>query len=72
MLRTGRRSRSPGTALLFGPVVDPAGGWGVGVIEVDGEDAAREIVAADLVIRSRRGFSTELLFMPRILTRQPV
>ena len=38
-----------GTAVVFGPVADPAGGWGVAVIETDSEDEAHAIRAADPV-----------------------
>jgi hypothetical protein len=35
---------------VFGPVIDPAGPWGLGVLETDDETAARELVLADPVI----------------------
>lgn len=39
-----------GTAIVFGPVLDPAGVWGVAVIEVDTEAQAQAIRAADPVV----------------------
>ncbi len=36
-------------ALIFGPVFDPRGAWGLGVVEVEDEAAAKEIVAKDPV-----------------------
>lgn len=39
-----------GTAVVFGPVADPAGGWGVAVIESESEDEAQAIRAADPVV----------------------
>lgn len=43
-------------ALIFGPVFDPAGGYGVGILEVADEDSARSIMAKDPTILSVRGF----------------
>jgi uncharacterized protein len=38
------------TAVVFGPVDDPNGGWGVAVIEADGEEEANAIRTADPVV----------------------
>lgn len=38
------------TAVVFGPVDDPNGGWGVAVIEVESEEEANAIRAADPVV----------------------
>jgi uncharacterized protein YciI len=38
-----------GTALVVGPVDDPAGAWGMAVIEVDSADQADAIMADDPV-----------------------
>jgi uncharacterized protein YciI len=45
-----------GEVLIFGPVLDPKGPYGVGVIEAVDEAAARAFADADPVIKSRRGF----------------
>ena len=45
------------TAILFGPVLDPSGAWGLAVVEVADESAARGIVDADPVIQAKIGFS---------------
>jgi uncharacterized protein len=39
-----------GNVIVFGPVIDPAGVWGLGVLETDDEVAARGLVLADPVI----------------------
>lgn len=39
-----------GTAVVFGPVADPTGYWGLAVVETDNEDQVRAIRAADPVI----------------------
>lgn len=38
-----------GTALVVGPVADPAGAWGMAVIEVDSADDADAVLKADPV-----------------------
>jgi uncharacterized protein len=39
-----------GNVIVFGPVMDPAGLWGLGVLETDDEAAARRLALADPVI----------------------
>jgi uncharacterized protein YciI len=39
-------------AFLFGPVLDPAGVWGLGVLEARDQDEAREIAVEDPAIKS--------------------
>lgn len=50
-----------GNGLLFGPVADPKGAWGLGVLRAPSEDAARALTDADPVVRAGRGFRYELL-----------
>jgi uncharacterized protein YciI len=51
-----------GQVVVLGPVVDPAGTWGLGVIEGETEDEVRAIVLADPAVAS--GMATfELLAM---------
>ncbi|MCG7633862.1 YciI family protein [Gordonia McavH-238-E] len=52
-----------GTAVIFGPVVDPAGNWGLGVVRADSEDAVRAISAADPAVTSGLA-RVEILPMP--------
>jgi hypothetical protein len=58
-----------GTAVAFGPVADPAGGWGAGIVEVGDAGAVKEIEAHDPVIRSGLGFRYELFPMPLAIVR---
>ena len=39
-----------GRVIVFGPVMDPTGVWGLGVLETEDEAAARGLVLADPVI----------------------
>lgn len=41
-----------GAALVFGPVGDPAGFWGLGVVRAESIEAARELTAADPAVVS--------------------
>lgn len=38
---------SEGIVIVYGPVFDPKGGYGVGVVSVDSEDQLKEIIAKD-------------------------
>lgn len=58
-----------GTAIVFGPVADPKGPWGLGVIRAKDETAVRALEAGDPVIRSIQGFSYEILPMLRAVVR---
>jgi uncharacterized protein YciI len=41
-----------GQMVVFGPVLDSSGSWGLGVIEAEDEEALREHAAADPAITS--------------------
>jgi uncharacterized protein YciI len=56
------------TAVVFGPVGDPGGGWGVAVVEVDDEEAAAAIRAADPVVVNGLG-PMDIHPMPMAITR---
>src|SRR5258708_220958 len=58
-----------GAALLFGPVSDPAGDWGVGIVPAADEAAVHALRDADPAILSGRGFRYDILPMPRVITR---
>ena len=52
-----------GVALLFGPVFDPKGPWGLGIIEADDESKACALTAEDPVIKAAIGFTYDVLPM---------
>jgi uncharacterized protein YciI len=57
-----------GRVLALGPVADPKGTFGIGILKLeDGEDFAA-LVAADPVIQANVGFSTEIHPMARVMT----
>ena len=41
-----------GQMVIFGPVVDAAGSWGLGVVEADDEDELRAFAAGDPAVTS--------------------
>ncbi len=42
-----------GQMVVFGPVMDASGSWGLGVVEVDDEDELRAFAAQDPVVTTR-------------------
>jgi uncharacterized protein YndB with AHSA1/START domain len=59
-----------GKAHVFGPVLDPKGPWGLGVVTVSDEAELAAFEAGDPVIRSQRGFRYEVLPMLRAVVRE--
>jgi uncharacterized protein len=57
-----------GEVVVFGPVFDPKGPYGAGVVAAPDEAAARAFADADPAIRSKRGFVCEIYPM-RAVTR---
>ena len=62
------RQRDLGFAVGFGPVADPAGSWGVAIVEADNEQAAQDLRANDPAVSS--GLATaEVYPMPAAVVR---
>jgi uncharacterized protein len=57
------------SAVAYGPVEDPAGTYGIAVLEVEDEAAARGIANDDPAIRASAGFGFELYPMPDAIAR---
>jgi hypothetical protein len=60
-----------GKVVAFGLVGDPAGAYGIGILEVVDEAEARELTANDPTIRSGLGFRYEIHPMPRGAVHPP-
>ena len=58
-----------GQVIAMGPVADPAGGYGVAIVEAASEAALEAMQAADPVIDARRGFAYENRRILRIAVR---
>jgi uncharacterized protein len=59
-----------GIALLFGPVLDPKGSWGLAVVDAKTEAEVRDIGRNDPAITSNRGFGFEIYPMPQVTLRK--
>jgi hypothetical protein len=53
-----------GRIVVFGPVADPEGGYGVAIAKVDGEAELDEMIAGDPVMVSGDGFGYDIHPMP--------
>ena len=58
-----RQWAEEGSVILFGPVGDPKGPWGLAIFEAVDEAKVKEIVDGDPVLNSGAGFSHEILPM---------
>jgi len=61
-----------GTAVAFGPVLDPGGVYGLAVIRAIDEAEAQGVAAADPVITADAGFRVEIAPMLALVTRDNV
>lgn len=64
-----QRMADQGSALIVGPVLDPAGVWGVAILEVSDAEAASALTNQDPVIRSQSGFRYEIHPIPQAILR---
>jgi uncharacterized protein len=55
--------------VIYGPVMDPKGSYGIAVVEVDDDADARQIAENDPAIMSNAGFGFELHPMPDAIAR---
>lgn len=58
-----------GKVVVFGPVADPAGPFGMGIVEVDDESEVVDLTHNDPTILADCGFRYEVLPMPRGVVR---
>jgi len=59
-----------GIAVAFGPVADPAGGYGVGIVGIDDGSDVRALEMDDPTIKCSLGFKYEIQPMPRVVLRK--
>lgn len=64
-----RRRLDAGDVIVFGPVADPAGAWGLGVVRAADEGAVRAFEAEDPAVR-KLGMHYEILPMVTAVFRQ--
>jgi uncharacterized protein YciI len=53
-----------GEVVVFGPVADPDGGWGVAVVVAEDEAGVQTMIAGDPVIVDGTGFGYDVFAMP--------
>lgn len=58
-----RAAMARGMVVVFGPVADPAGPWGLGVLRVTDAQAVKDFVAGDPVMKAGIGFRCDVLPM---------
>jgi uncharacterized protein len=58
-----------GTVIAMGPIADPAGAYGVAIIEAPSLTALEAMQACDPAILAERGFAYENFLMPTIAVR---
>jgi uncharacterized protein len=58
-----------GVVVAMGPVADPAGGYGVAIVEAASKAALEAMQASDPVIAAASGFAYENHLMPMIAVR---
>ncbi len=63
------RMAEGGHALVVGPVLDPAGVWGVAVVEAADAAAATALTEADPIITAGLGFRYEIYPIPQAILR---
>lgn len=59
-----------GMVIIMGPVMDPAGPWGVAVVEAGSEDEVRFLISRDPTLLSGLGFRYEVYPMARAMVRK--
>lgn len=65
-----QKETETGRAVAVSPVFDPAGPWGMALVEVEDENAAGDLLAKDPVIEADLGFTYEVLPVPSLLLRR--
>lgn len=58
-----------GSVVVFGPVLDPKGAWGLGIVRAETEADARVLIEADPILGAGLGFGYEMFPMPRTHVR---
>ena len=56
-----------GQVVLYGPVADPSGGWGVGIVEVEQRAQVEALTHNDPAIQASAGFRYDVFEMPQLM-----
>ncbi len=63
------REAQAGRAIAVGPVLDPAGAWGLALVEAADLEAARALTRADPIDTAELGFRYDHLPVPSLILR---
>ena len=63
------RAVEQGKVIAFGPVADPKGVWGAGIVQVESEAELEELTATDPIIVAGLGYKQETYVMPQIIIK---
>src|SRR5438094_5051735 len=58
-----------GVAVAFGPVADPRGGYGIGIVELEDNADVYDLEKNDPTVESGLGFTYEIFRMPQAVLR---
>jgi uncharacterized protein YciI len=64
-----QRAADRGTAVIVGPVFDPAGVWGLAIVDVSDATEASDLTEQDPLILSGRDFRYEIHPIPQAILR---
>ncbi len=64
-----RAKMDEGKVIAFGPVADPQGPWGLGVLRLSGDAELKQFCDGDPVIEAGLGFRMETLPMMRAVVK---
>jgi uncharacterized protein YciI len=56
--------------IVFGPVADPKGVYGLAIVEANNEAVASGFGKNDPAIKANLGFKFEIFHMPQVITRE--
>ena len=62
---------SQGRVLAFGPVADPKGTFGIGILQLPDDADPAALAKNDPAIQAQAGFSFEIHPMPRLIVPAP-
>lgn len=66
------RNAQAGTAIVVGPVFEEEGAWGMAIVEVEDQEAAKALVDRDPVMLAALGFRFDIAPMPSLILRPSV
>jgi uncharacterized protein YciI len=66
------KAMEQGKVIAFGPVADPKGVWGAGIVQVESDAELEELTAKDPIIVAGLGFEHETYAMPQIMIKGAV